>query len=380
MTFKQRTRPMILLAWLAPFGCGVAELPRSLPTTPDPGAPAASTGTGGSTGGSTAPAGSSGGAMGSAGGAPGNRDGGSRGSGGTAAGGAGATPADAGAGTSPGATGGAGGGTPTPDPPASGPGITIAGRFVPKQQAIVVLHIGHSNMAGRAQGPEALKPHFYDVHPQLWIYGAGAAIRPAQEPTAPDNQEGQAAGPGMALLHAVLTAAPAGAQVLSIGHGHSGSFAGYCSNFRKGGLFYDIVMKPAVELKGKVTFAGIFAMFGQSEHNASVGQQKGLSDCLAGVAADMRADLSEPELPFMLGEYEAGLTKPGIEPTSAFGTAIIAQIKAVPDKTTRAALIPTDGVAMQDDHHYNMAGHKLWAERAIQILLDRGWAPWAKAP
>jgi hypothetical protein len=270
----------------------------------------------------------------------------------------------------------------TPDaaaPPTSGAGIMIAGRFVPKEKALVVLHIGHSNMAGRASTPIELKPEFYDLHPQLWIYGLGAAIRPAQEPTAPDNQEGQAAGPGMALLHAVLAAAPPDAQVLSIGHGHSGSFAGYCSNFRKGGLFYDIAMKPAIELKGKVTFTGIFAMFGQSEHNASVGQQKSFADCLAGVATDMRADLGESDLPFMLGEYEAGLTKPGIEPTSAFGTAIIAQIKMVPAKLPRAALIPTDGVAMQDDHHYNLAGHKLWSQRAVQILVDRGWAPWSVA-
>ena len=31
---------------------------------------------------------------------------------------------------------------------------------------------------------------------------------------------------------------------------------------------------------------------------------------------------------------------------------------------------------MQDDHHFNMAGHKGWAERAIDILMMKGWARW----
>jgi hypothetical protein len=370
MQVKQSFGVSLAGALLLFWGCGVQELPR--PSTEPPA-------TGGGSGAGGAPAsrpdetpsrtgGTTGAASGS-GGAP---------TGTSGSGGRSSAPSDDGSAGAPGVTPDAAPPA-TPDPPAAGAGIMIAGRFVPKDKALVVLHIGHSNMAGRASTPAELKPEFYDIHPQFWIYGQGAAIRPAQEPTAPDNQDGQAAGPGMALLHAVLAVAPPGAQVLSIGHGHSGSFAGYCSNFRKGGLFYDLVMKPATELKGKVTFTGIFAMFGQSEHNASIGQQKSFADCLAAVASDMRGDLGEADLPFMLGEYEAGLTKPGIEPTSAFGTAIIAQIKMVPDKVTRAALIPTNGVSMQDDHHYNLAGHKLWSQRAVQILVDRGWAPWSVA-
>lgn len=265
----------------------------------------------------------------------------------------------------------------SPDGPVTGTvGVTIAGHFVPREKALVVLHIGHSNMAGRATGPAELKPLFYDITPQLFVYRDGT-FAPAQEPTAPDNQEGQAAGPGMALLHTVQAAAPADAAVISIGRGQSGSFAGYCSNFRKGGLFYDFVMKPAVALKGQVTFVALFTMLGQSEHNATAAQQHAFSDCMSGIAADVRGDLDEPDLPFMVGDYEAGITKADIAPTTPFAQAIIAQIKTIPGKTPRAAIIPTDGVAMEDDHHFNMAGHKLWAERAIKLLVDNGWAPWA---
>jgi hypothetical protein len=267
--------------------------------------------------------------------------------------------------------------TGTAPPPSTGTvGVMINGQFVPRERALVVLHIGHSNMAGRATGPAELKPFFYDVDPHLWVYGKGG-FRAAQEPTAPDNEAGQAAGPGMALLHSVLAAAAPGSNVISVGHGHSGSFGGYCSNFRKGGLLYDVAMKPAMELKGKVTYVGIFTMFGQSEHNAAPNQQRAFADCLSGMAAEMRGDLGAPDLPFLVGDYEAGITRADILPTSAFARPIIAQIQMVPAKTPRSAIIPSTGLLMEDDHHYNMAGHKLWAERGIKILLDQGWAPWA---
>jgi Carbohydrate esterase, sialic acid-specific acetylesterase len=264
-------------------------------------------------------------------------------------------------------------GTPAP---AVEPGLEISGRRVPRSKALVFLHVGHSNMAGRATRPAELRPHFYDTDPRLWSYGA-AGFAAAKEPTAPDNQNGQAAGPGMALLRAALAAAPPDAVVVSIGHGHSGSYGGVCSAFRRGGLLYEIAMKPARELAGKVTFAGILTMLGQSEHRLTRAEQGTFSDCLDGIARDMRADLNAPELPFLVGGYEAGISRSDIHPTSEFGRLIITQIQMVPGKTPRSAVIPTDGLSMQDTHHFDMAGHKGWAERAVQILIDRGWAPWA---
>jgi hypothetical protein len=264
------------------------------------------------------------------------------------------------------------------DPP--GAGVMINGRFVPRSKAVVFLHLGHSNMAGRATTPADLMPYFYDLDPQLFTYAKGGLFRPAKEPTAPDNEAGQAAGPGMALLHAAQAVAPPDAVIISIGHGQSGSFQGYCSSFRKNGLFYDLVMTPAKELRGKVTFGGIFTMFGQSEHNAPPAEQAVFAQCLAGLAGEMRADLGEPNLPFMVGDYEMGISRADIAPNSAFARPIIAQLQKVPGLVSTAAVIPTLGCPMQDDHHFNMAGHKMWAGSAIQLLLDHHWAPWAAAP
>jgi hypothetical protein len=268
---------------------------------------------------------------------------------------------------------------PAMPPAADEPGVDIGGRRVPRSKVLVFLHVGHSNMAGRATRPADLRPHFYDTDPRLWSYGAGG-FTAAKEPTAPDNQNGQAAGPGMALLRAAMAVAPPDAVVVSVGHGHSGSYGGVCTAFRRGGLLYEIAMKPARQLAGQVTFAAILTMLGQSEHRLTPPEQRMFSDCLDGIARDMRTDLGAPELPFLVGDYEAGISRSDIHPTSPFGQLIISQIQMVPGKTPRSAIIPTVGLPMQDTHHFDMAGHKGWAERAVHILIDRGWAPWAGGP
>ena len=53
------------------------------------------------------------------------------------------------------------------------------------------------------------------------------------------------------------------------------------------------------------------------------------------------------------------------------------QLVRLPDRDPRTGLIPTTGLGMQDDRHLNMAGQKLWAERALMIMAERGFlAPW----
>jgi hypothetical protein len=347
------------------IGCGVKELPRASVGAPLGGAPDNPTGA------PPAPAtsGASGAAgAGATGGAPGN-----------AGGAGGATSSNRGGMAGSMATGGTGGSMGSTDaaaPAPAGPGVTIAGKAVERGNAIVFLHIGHSNMAGRASGPAELLPYFTTTDPRLWAYAVGGQFRPAKEPLAPDMDTGMHAGPGMALLRSALMTASADSYFISIGHGHSGTYGGNCANFRKGGLFYDIVMKPALELKGRVTYGGIFSMLGQSEHSQTSARQQGFADCMAGIAGDMRADLGEPELPFMVGDYEQGISRSDIAPGSAFGKLLIAQMAMIPGKVARSALIPTDGLPMEDDHHFNMAGHKAWAERAIEIMKTRGWMAW----
>ncbi len=81
------------------------------------------------------------------------------------------------------------------------------------------------------------------------------------------------------------------------------------------------------------------------------------------------------DLPFMVGDYE--MTAWGDYLPSLPGpAAVIRQLRLVPQKVERAALIPTEDIPLEDDHHFNLLGQKLWAERAVKLLEPNAWAPW----
>jgi hypothetical protein len=376
-TIAARTWGLYLVWTLAAAGCGVKLHPYD--PVPDPGSEDQG-GAGGGTGGSGGkPAAGNGGRSGEggAGGAGGAaRSGGTSGQGGVTTGGG----KDAAAGASGGAggeaidaatpaEGGQGGGQP------SGVTVSINGMDVPKEKAIVFIHIGHSDMAGRALEPASLKPYFYGTDPHLWVYAKGGKWKAAMEPTAGDGGSGQGAGPGMAILRTALGYAP-DAFMISIGHGQSGAASGFCPNFRKGQVLYPLFMDAAKELKGKVTFGGIFTMLGITEYHLGTPGLNSFADCLVGIANDIRADLEEPDLPLMVGGWNMGGT--GIyDPNGQYGKIIRPQMDMVPTKTEHAAVIPTDGFPMHDDRHLNMQGHKMWAELGFKIMSGKTWLPWA---
>ena len=393
-------RPALVAVSMAlALGCGLSEFPQPGANVPGGNPPEAGAGgSAGGAGGSTVPAPTTGGRGGS-------DNGGNSGSGGTGTtggrgGSTGGTGAGAGgaAGTG-GATGAGGSGTDagTADrmtvdaPPApSGMQVSINGTLVPKEKVIVFLHIGHSNMAGRVTTPTDLRSFNFETHPRLWAYAKGGVWRAAKEPLSGDSMNGSCggvgcaglpagAGPGMSILRTALAAAP-DAYVVSIGRGQSGLTAGYCRSFRKGGLLYDYVMGPAMELKGKVTFGGIWTMFGQSEINDTANISR-FGDCMVGVATDMRNDLGEPDLPFVVGDWEEN-ARGSLTTTSSTGRAVIPQMRMLPMRIPRSVLIPTDGLPMNplDGQHYDLTGYKQWAERGFGLLKMNGLAPWMSAP
>jgi hypothetical protein len=60
----------------------------------------------------------------------------------------------------------------------------------------------------------------------------------------------------------------------------------------------------------------------------------------------------------------------------AFAQSIIPEIHKIPMVVSNSALVPTDALGMQDDHHFNFDGHKVWTGRVLQIMKDKGWFPW----
>jgi hypothetical protein len=266
-------------------------------------------------------------------------------------------------------------------PPLSGITVSINGAVIPKEKVVVLLHLGHSNMAGRAKDPADQIPYFYNTDPHLWRYQAGGIWTPAKEWLCPDggtpgiSPSNQGAGPGMALLRHALALAP-DSYVVSIGQGKAVEFSGNCFSFRKGGIFYETMMGPARELKGKVTFGGLFVMLSFDARTDPRAQNGGFLSCLNNMAADYRTDLGEPNLPFIMGDYERGATG-DLAPTCCGAPQVIAQLSHLEATISNSFLIPTDGIPMQDDHHYNMAGHRLWADRAFAGMAAKGFLPWA---
>lgn len=267
--------------------------------------------------------------------------------------------------------------------------VTIEGRTVPRDKIVAFLQVGHSNMAGRASDPADTKPYFYDPDPQLfslhWQDPVAATGLPwvwsrAVEPTTPDAKTEGRAGPGMALLRAAKRLAGPDMILVSVGHGLSGSYGGHCVAFVRGGVAYAATLGPALALRGKVTWGGIFVMLGTSEADLEgVDDHRGFGACLAEVAKDIREDLGDPEIPFLVGDWEAGAI--GIyAPDGPTGLVVAPQIRQITTSVARAAVIPSDGLPMEDDHHYNMDGHETWANRGMTILRDNGWAPWATSP
>ncbi len=254
----------------------------------------------------------------------------------------------------------------------SGAGVTINGKFVPKEKAVAFIHFGHSNMRGQANKPASLMSYFYNTQDGLWTYRG--AFAPAKEPTAPESPF-STAGPGMAILHSAQDARQPGSDVqfISIGYGKGSATT---LDYATTGAYYSAFMAWAKALKGNVTFGAIVVMLGitDGEHLPSA-QVPGFPMRMAQIISAIRSDLGEPNLPVLFCDYEQGATGQ-LAPTSPTGLLMQPLIKTLPSVVSNLELVPTDGLEMQDDHHFDMQGHKDWAARLITIMKTKGWYKW----
>jgi hypothetical protein len=268
----------------------------------------------------------------------------------------------------------------------SGITININGTQVPKERVIAFIHFGHSNMAGRGDAPLPLRPFFFtQADPRAWLFRNGA-FQPALEPnTAGDGGNntllvpGQTlplGGPGTALVKQAAAMAPS-SYFVSLGFGRSSAF---CSQFLPGHLYYDSVVAAAKQLKGKVTFGGIVVMLGITERHGTAADITGYPSCMNTLVTAIRTDVGEPNLPLLLTDYEMTATG-SLAPTVPFALSIIPQIHMVPSVVSNSAIVPTDGLPLADaqvdgGHHFNLDGHKMWTQRALDIMKAKGWFPW----
>jgi hypothetical protein len=251
--------------------------------------------------------------------------------------------------------------------------VVINGVPMPKEKVIVFLHLGHSNMAGRTDTPVGLRPFFFETHPRLWSFKQG--WKPAKEPLSGDFLTRGRAGPGMAILRTALGMAEPDAVMVSIGHGQDGSRGGKCASYRRGGLLYEVIMGPAKQLRGKVTFGAIFSVLVLMDVFGDKQLLPRAHECHEAVARDMRADLGDPNIPFLMSDWEMGATD-RFDPDLPDAVVARAQLRIAQKNIPRSAIIPTDMLPMSDNHHFDLTGYKLWAERAFDLIKEGGWGAW----
>lgn len=364
--------------------CGVAEHPHAdaglTDTSCDFGCPQGGTGTtplptagNSTTGGSfSPPPGGGGSTMTGAGGTGFGTAGSGVSSGGTPVSGAGA-PATAGtssAGTSSAGTSSAGGAPP------SGSTINLGGTEVPSDHVIGFIHIGHSNMGGRATSPAASKAyHYTETNPRAWMYHPGMSPMAAHEPSAIEPLSAgdfQGGGPGTALVKQAADLAP-NYHFISLGFGKGSA---YCSQFLPGALYYDQLIKGPKAIKGHITFGAIFIYLGITERHGTDADRAGFSQCINKLVTAIRTDVGVPDLPVLMNDYEVQATGE-LAVGGAVYNGIYPQIQMCPTVVSNLALVSCAApLGMQDDHHFNFDGHKTWTARALMMMQQKGWFKW----
>lgn len=288
---------------------------------------------------------------------------------GTGTGGAMGTGSGGAAGSAPVSDGGA-----TPDTGApSQPGGVING--VAKEKMIAFIHFGHSNMAGRGTAPAAERPLFFETTPRAWMYHVDKGWELVREPFSGGDSTSlsrMSGGPGTALIKTALKGAAADYHFVSLGKGNNGA---YCSQYLPGAVYHNGMMSAVNALKGKVTFGAIFIMLGITERHGTAADRSGYASCINRLATFIRTEVGDPNIPVLLTDYEVTGTGQFVV-GGTVERAIRPQIMMVPTVVSRSALVPTDGLNLADDHHFQLDAHRIWSERAIQIMKDKGWFPW----
>lgn len=267
--------------------------------------------------------------------------------------------------------------------------VMLGGTDVPKDKVVVYLLIGHSNMAGQdlAHSDGATDPHVWTwpIATKQWVL--------AKEPPNAGRAAGLSGhgegGPGMPLMKGLAAAYPGyyigvinnaslSATCKGVNTGNNSSQLDPSDNrYYKGTYLYHEILEAAKAVQPDVTLGGILCMLGTVDATRTNQQVcEAFSDDISQLVKDLRADLGLPNLPFIMGGYEAGasgsfaLTKP-------LPAIIDAQIKLIPSKLPLSGVVDSKGIQMLDDHHYTATtqGQGEWAKRAIAIIQENNWFP-----
>lgn len=229
-----------------------------------------------------------------------------------------------------------------------------AAKLPAKEKFDIYLLIGQSNMAGRGKVDVATnKPH-----PRVLKLDQKGNWVPAADPLHFDKPKIAGVGPGSGFGPVIADAYPE----VTIGLIPAAVGGTPLSRWVKGGDLYE----RAVELAKQNQKYGVIkgAIWHQGEGDSSNPKlyntyQKRLS----GMIADLRTDLNEPDMPFVMGELGEFFKRPG-------ATTVNEALHGIAKEVPATAVASSKGLpAKSDQVHFNAASEKEFGKRYAEQML-----------
>lgn len=256
--------------------------------------------------------------------------------------------------------------------------VQLGEENVPKQKFVVYLFIGHSNMAGWSEIAD------HEIHPRGWHFRLPEKLwEPAMAPLNPlPMGDGEHGGPGMPFIKEMVTLYPnhyiGVLQNAEVGATVRWSWADKNHRYQKGVPLYDDTIAAAKQVSQEATLGGIICMLGwvesiistsSPESNADAKYAKSFLVDIQQMVATIRADLGQPELPFLIGMYQEGAPT-----TPPHRDLVISELAKIPGTVPFSAIVDSEGPYV-DKSHYTYEGQVNWAKAAAAIIVEQGWFP-----
>ena len=238
------------------------------------------------------------------------------------------------------------------------------------EQVDIYLLLGQSNMKGRGALPvePGTDPRiiYMSMGNDQW-YVARHPLHKAGVPDLIDGSDNAGVGPGLAFAQAML-AEDSTTRIALVPGAHGGS---WISLWGKNGRFYTPAVKRAKKAladfpEGRARIAGVLWLQGESD---SVENRYAVYDAkLADLVQRLRADLNEPELPFVACTIGTFIKPKG---KYLYVAEINADLLALPGKLPFTACV--DARDLKDGHigdfmHYNTAAQEVIGGRFAEAV------------
>ena len=259
-------------------------------------------------------------------------------------------------------------------------GITLGGKFVPKDSMFLFICAGNSAMSGRAPTPDLV------ANPRLWKFEMSPANYdwlPAKEPVCVDGTNTLSSpkgGPTMPFLKRLALLYPKyyfGVMQLSFSGGT------LQAHFIPGAADINKLLTQANLLKPNVTIAGFISMLNLVE--VQINDTANYLQHVVSMVSNVRTQLGLPNLPYIHAGYPvlAGSSTTAQYDTSlASSKSIIRQIAQIPGSIANSSVIPTQHLTVcftcapaNYYSHYDSAGNAGWGNRAADTVKARTWVP-----